>query len=398
MTTDRAGLTNEYLLGTKSVLQAGRELQKVLKPEANLDKRNSALNFMAEAGQKHDVGTQNYRRFMFGENEEDEISERGESTNVTENLFLNLVNDLEVANVYIAVGQNIGETQEAPKPYLLDDALNRLEQTTTATESVLTGSTMEGTGVVRYGLVEAAPVEALTSPDIQAAIRSFKSRGEETLNLIVSEAEGVVTTLSEDIQRLLDKVSPASVLAILEGLGGPLGQVPQLIGRFIQLGVEKIKSIIKTVTDVLGSDVLKKFSAEVAKLWKDITGGGLVVNLLRRIFGVEAAQTSIEEMLKRESLDKNKVDHGVNALAELALPYKNEMRMAKKAVKAISLGAGVLLVIPVAGVKVAALAATAYGLVLSLVLLNGIDYTRSGGLLKRVHGVDEITNSLKPSA
>ena len=399
MVTDRAGSTNEYLLGTKSVLQAGRELQKALKTKANLSKRNSAITRLAEAGQKHDIGTKNYRRFMFGEKEEKETTEQGESTDVAENLFVNVVNDLEVASVYIAAGQNLGETNEEPKPYLLDDALNRLGQTTTGLETFLTGSQMQPTGVVRYGLVEtAAPVESLTSSDMQSAVRTFKSRGEETLQLIVSEAEDVVTTLIDDLKKLLDKISPANVLAILEGLGGPLGEAPKLIGQFIQLGIEKIKSVMKTVNDVLGSDILKKFSAEVAELWKEITGGGLVNSLLRKVFGVEETSGGIEEILKLESLDKGKVDQGTKALAELALPYRNEMAMAKKAVKAISLSVAVLLVIPVAGTKVALLAATAYGLVLSLVVLDGMDYTGSRGLLTRVHGVSEITDSLRPSA
>ena len=398
MNTDRAASTNEYLLGTKSVLQAGKELQKALKTKADLNKRNSAITRLAEAGQKHDIGTENYRKFMFGEKEEKEIAEPGKSTDVAENLFANLVNDLEVANVYIAAGQNLGETHEEPKPYLLDDALNRLGQTTTALENLFTGSEVQETGVVRYGLVEDAPVETPTSASIEAAIGSFKNRGEETLKLIVSEAESVVTTLTEDLKKLLDKISPASVIAILEGLGGPLGEAPKVIGKFIQLGVEKIKSIMKTVTEVLGSDVLKEFSADVTKLWKDITGGGLVVNLLGKLFGIERARGSIDEMLKLTTLDKDKVDQATGALAKLALPYKNEMAMAKKGVKAITLGVGVLLVIPVAGPKVAALAATAYALVLSLVVLTGIDYTGSGGLLKRVHGVNEITDSLRPSA
>ncbi|MCU1267253.1 MAG: hypothetical protein JWM21_3571 [Acidobacteria bacterium] len=397
MTTDRLASTNEYLASTKSVLLAGRELQAALKTKENLNKKNSAITHLAEASDQHDVGTTSYRAFMFSEIESEESTDQPVSTPVAENLFANVLSDLEVANVYITAGQNLGETNEDPKPHLLDDALNRLGDTTTTLESFLTGSDLPGAGTVRYGFAETdVPVEALTSPDKKSAISSFESGAEKALKLIVDEAEDVVTAVIDDIKKLLEKISPAKLLTALEGLGGPLAEAPRLIGQFIQLGIDKIRSVIKTLMDLVGSDALREIGREVVQLWRDVTGGSLVGNLLSNLFAVQKTKDGIGEIIKIDGLDKDKVDKGTNDLAQLALPYQNDMAMAKKAVKVISLSATVLLVIPVAGVKVALLAAAAYGVVLSAVVLVGMDYSDSGRLLKRVRGVGEIANGLRP--
>jgi len=394
MATDQVASTNQYLSSTKSVLQAGRDLQKALTAKKGLQEKNSALTKLAEAGAGHDVGTKGYRAFMFSEAESEGATEPTHRIQAAENLFASTLSDLEIANVYLAAGQNIGETGEDPKPYLLDDALNRLEYTTDKLEAFLAGSETQGTGIARYGFAE-APAEADSSSEKLSAIDAFSARADVTLKLLVDQAGEVVTTVIDDIKRLLDKISPAKLLEALEGLGAPV-EFPKLIGKFIQQGIEKIASAINALVEFLGSDAVTKIKGEVVKLWNDVTGGGLVVSLLNSILGIQKTKDNITEVLKLEGLDNDKVNGATDDLSKLALPYANDMAMAKRAVKAISLAATILLVIPITGPKVALFAATSYGLVLSLVVLVGTDYADSGRILERVRGVGEITNSLRP--
>jgi hypothetical protein len=394
MATDQVASTNQYLSSTKSVLQAGRDLQKVLAAKKGLQDKNSALAKLTEAGAGHDLGSKGYRAFMFRETVSEGVPEQTHRIQVAENVFASTLNDLEVANVYLAAGQNIGETGEDPKPYLLDDALNRLQSTTEKLEGFFASAETQSAGIARYGFVEAPP-EMDSSSEKPSAIDAFSARADATLKLLVDQAGEVVTTLIDDIKRLVDKISPAKLLEALEGLGAPVA-FPKLIGNFIQQGIEKIASAINALVEFLGSDAVTKVKDEVVKLWNDVTGGGLVVSLLNGIFATQKTKDNIAEVLKLEGLDNDKVNRATEELSGLALPYANDMAMAKRAIKAISLAATILLVIPIAGPKVALFAATSYGLVLALVVLVGTDYADSGRILKRVRGVGEITNSLRP--
>jgi len=393
MSANRVVSTNNYLSSTKSVLHAGKELQKALKANAPLKKKENAMRQLEEAGQKHDLGAKSYRAFMFTEAETESITDKAPSPQTSTDLFASVLNDLQVAGVYIAAGQNVGETNEPPKPALLNDALNRLQDTTTAIEQSVTGPVAQGNIPSRYGFVEdKGELQAVSSADLKSAITTFKTTSDKTLKEVVDEAEDVVTLVID----YLKKLGPEKVLAALQNLGGPLVEISTSIGRFINQGIEKIKSAVNALLELLGNSALAEIKDEIVKLWNDVTGGGIVSYLLAKAFAVKTTSENIEIILKRDGLDKDKLDQASNDLTQLMFPYRNDIAIAKKATKAISFAAAVLLVIPIAAPKVALLAAIAYGLILSGVVLVGIDYADSGRILRRVRGVGEIANGLLP--
>ncbi|MEP6912150.1 MAG: hypothetical protein ABI923_05320 [bacterium] len=390
--------TNEYLSSTRSVLRAGKKLQEALKAKAseegNLKKKDSAIRLLEQAGRQHDLGAQSYRAFMFKEVQGQPTTELPVTPQSAKDLFASVLNDLQVASVYIAAGQNIGETPEPPKPALLTNALHRLEDTTIKIEQSLASSATEGKIPSSFGFVEGkVELPVVSSADAESAAATFETRSAETLKAVVDEAEGVVTLIID----YLKKLGPEKVLAALQSLGGPLAEVPALIGKLIKQGMEKMESAVNALIKLLGNDAVAKIKDEIVKLWNDVTGGGIVSYLLGKAFAVETTTEKIKNILKLKALNKDKLDQASNDLAQLLLPYKNDLAIAKKATQAISFSAAVLLVIPIAAPKVALLAAFAYGLVLSGVVLVGSDYADSGGILRRVRGVGEIANSLVPS-
>src|ERR1700694_1253875 len=102
MSANRVVSTNDYLSSTKSVLHAGQELQRALKANAPLKKKENAIRQLEQAGQKHDLGATSYRAFMFTEAESEPIADRAPGPQTSEDLFASVLNDLQVAGVYIA--------------------------------------------------------------------------------------------------------------------------------------------------------------------------------------------------------------------------------------------------------------------------------------------------------
>lgn len=383
MTTDYAG---DYLQNTQAVLRAGRELRKAL--GADWATLGDAISRLEQTAQQHETGGMGYRAFMFSELETTTEADKVTRERMTEDVLVSVLTDLQVANVLMAAGQALGETGKKAEPRLLDETLLRLDNTTRAIEQSLAQGVKPG----RFGFTEeAASPEVVRSADLPSAIETCKRRSNETLDILVSEAQGVVTSVVTALSKLDEK----EVLEALSKLGVEVKELPK-VGRLFRQGIEKLKGAIDTLTRLLGSEALVRIKAQVEQIWQEVREGKHVAQALKWAFGVEATQALIAKILSSEGLQQEALDQASNALAPLATTFKEKMAMAKGMASAVTLGGTLLALTPLAGPGLMLFTASFYMGILAAVVLIGMDYADGGRILLRVRGVGEIISSARP--
>jgi hypothetical protein len=392
--------TSRYLLGTKSVLSAGRQLQSMLGEDA--DTLKYAVTQLEEAASDQDTGTKGYRAFMFSALDKSKTAQKEKREKITEDVLATVVADLQIGSVLVAAGQAVGEAGAEFKGQAaedkLDEALASLEETTPVISRGLSGPLTGGMKPGRFNFSgspdKAQPPQAIESPDVASAIKTFRTLSDQTMETFVSEFRGVAVEVVNAIKVPLKKIK---IMEVFEKLGGPVRTAASMIGNLIKKGIQKIQSAIEALVRLIGNDNLTKIKDRIKELWGEI--GKKKLNewgndVLSKFIGVKATRETIEIILAGE-LKKDAVDRASNELSQLKQPYNDNMEMAKKAVGAISIVSGVLFLLPIAGQQIALFAALAYLMILSVALLIAMDYCDSGQVLQRVRGVGEIANSLR---
>jgi hypothetical protein len=390
MATTHAISTSRYLLNSASVLSAGRELQNMLGEDP--DTLEFAVTQLEEAAKGQETGATKYRAFMFAELKRSKGTQTERRERISEDVFATVLMDMQIANVLMAAGHAVGEANGNPEPQFLDEALNDLNETRPVIARGLSSPLGKEMGLNRFNFSQPpAKAKARRSAKSESATQTFKRVSDDTLDQIVSGAHEV----SLSVLAALKKLSPERILEALNQLGGPMQTITGLIRRLISQGIQKMKQAIDDLVRLISNDAITTIKDKIKEIWSD-REKGIVDSLLAKIIGVEATRASITTILSLEGIDKDTATQGSNDLSQLLIPYKGNIEMAKKSVKAISFFSGVLVLTPFAGQKIALFAASSYLIILAAVVLVAMDYADSGGILRRVRGVGEIANDLRP--
>jgi len=389
MTTDHTSHTADYLMSTQSVLYAGKRLRSLLGQDRT--KLEYAATQLELAGQRQEGGASSYRAFMFAELGGTPETNRAQRARTTEDVLATIVADLHVANVLMAAGQSMGETGGKADVPLLDDALARLEGATRTVERSVAAPLNEPGVPGRFGFAAptVGPPEVVHSPDLPAAIANVRGRANDALKSLVNGAQGVATSVFDALKRL----DQTQVVAALAKLGGQIEGLSG-IGRLVAQGLRKLQGAIKALTDLLGSDALGRIKDRVEQVWKDVTGGKYLPEVLEWAFQVDKTRTVIETRLSQPQLQLEALDRGSEVLGLLVTRFDEDMALAKTLIGGVTFAAALLALTPLAGPGLALFAASAYVLILAAVLLIGMDYADSGVVLQRVRGVGEIVAGL----
>jgi len=388
MSGNHVGNTTDYLSGTQVVLSAGRQIRAFL--DADPATLEYAVTRLERAAQEYEGRGSDYRAFMFSELDSTDEAEREIRQRLTEDVLATVLTDFEVANVMIAAGQTMGETGEKAEKRFLDDALLRLDITTRALERSLPSPLTVGTVPGRFGFAEAViPPQEIKSPDLMSAIQTFKRSSDETLTRLVSEAQGVGTSVVTSLSKLPEE----KVLAALSKLGEQVQELP-MIGRLFRQGVTKLLRAIDSLIRFLGKGALNLIKVKIEQIWQKIKDGQYLADVLNWAFEVEPTRSKIDEILNSKGLDPAVLDEASNALGRLSITFEEKMKMAEGLAKALTLAGTLLALTPLSGAALTILVASTYGLILAAVVLIGMDYADSGRILQRVRGVREIADDL----
>ena len=388
--------TGRYLANTSAVLLAGRSLQDALSAEFDVDTLEYAVTQLTEAAKTQESGAKSYRSFMLTELETTEVVEEEKRERISEDVIGSVLVDLQVANVLMAAGNAVGEVNGNAQPELLDEALNDLDETRPVIASGLSSPLAKGAMSGRFNFSGEAAAEeeekVFQSADAESAIQTFKKVSDETLEQLATGVYEVALGVLD----ALKKLSPEKVLEALDQLGGPVKTITGMARRLISQGIQKMKHAIDDLTRLIGNDAITNIKDKVEEIWNN-REEGIAVALVGRLIGVETTRAAITALLSAKGIDKGIADQCSNEVARLLRPYRNNMAIAKKIVKAISFGSSVLLLTPIAGQKIALFAASSYLIILASVILIAMDYADSGRILRFVRGVGEIANGLRPA-
>lgn len=382
---ERAHL-QKYVRETESVISAARQVRNALGRDPALVE--TAVDMLEQAASHHEHQGAQSRRFMF-QALEDPALDVAEKETATEDALVEMLMDLEVANVLIAAGAASGEAGPPVEAKGLDEAVLRLENTMQAVQRSEDKAQATGAHGRRFAPDrDARGPRSIRSKDRAAAVNAYQSMAEEALDHIVKEASAVVTGIVADLKKL----DSADVISAIS----ELGQKSELLagfGRLIRQGLDKIQKVIDGLVALLGAGNLKKVREQVGELWSRISEDGAIAGALRFVFGVDGTRRLVEETLRSDGLSHAQLDAASGELLALMDRFGSNMEIAARITKGITVSGSLLALIAVP--QVTLVAASAYAMVLGGVVLLGLDYADSGRIFQRTRGVGRITIDLR---
>lgn len=387
MNPDRAAYIKKYLSDTKSVLNAGKSLRQLI--NSDVATLNYAIEGLENASEYQKSGGIGYQTFMFSELDALKEEDKEIRGNISEEVFVSVLIDMQKANLLIASGLSVGQPGAKMAQQNLDEALFRLGTTTETIERSLSEPVNEGMGSERLGFSEEAIVpEAAISNNLADAMKTFTGYSNETLETLVSDVEGVVTNATKAIMDL--RPNTGQVLSAISRLGDSVQAISEDIGRLIQLGLKEMERAVNNLIRLLGNNELSQIKSKVENLLNDVTDGRSVAISLEFVFGTATTKDLIKNTLNQKGLEKDAIDRASNEMVKLRISFKDNMSMAKKMVSTLTFFGGLL---SFAFTSIRLWILFAYIVIFAGVILIGMDYADSG-MIQRIRGVRDITRVL----
>jgi len=312
-------------------------------------------------------------------------------------LLVSTLAGLQIANIYIAAGRVIGETNEEVPLALLEEAVSELRRTTDVLERPLSRSLDIPLEAVGFLMAEAEVPELPTfqSPNREVAKATFWQQTQEALEQMVVAAQEALTAVVEAVQNL----SEADIKRALEDLSIRLKDLPEgggMVGR----GVRAFLDVINSLNDLIGPENVAKAKERISEWLQRLREGEYLKDILRWAFDVEATLRLVEHLLAATEAAKETIDDGATKIAALRIKFRAKMKTVEKIVATIGTLLAILTTaatVPVVAPCIAAVSpyaplvsGVAYLSIVGYVLLLGWDYAGASKLGQRVHGVGDI--------
>lgn len=376
---------SDYLRETRNVLRAGEWLRDVM--ETSEEAVDDAVRRLEEAAHEQETTSSRFqaRGFATLEAAQGDVELTAEEL---ESVISGVVAEVGVAKVLIAAGRVVGEAGEPGDASELNEALYQLEEQTRKLEQ---GSASPD----RLSFSELdTSTKTFDSPDLDSAVATFRAEATGALSGLVTDAAEVTTSVLAE----LEKLDRANVVAGLKGLGERIEPLAK-VGRLLRRGLTKLEQAIDALIRIVGSEALARVRERAAALWQKITATNDPLEaVLRWAFQVGDAEAEVERVASSAQLDGEALDAASSAVAALRVRFRRTAEVLKQAVAALATALAVagLVAVFVPGLlaQLPVASALAYGVVLGVVLLIGLDYADSGGWLGRVDGIRTVARRL----
>lgn len=329
-----------------------------------------AKEWLLSAADDHEAEADRQRNLMFSEAEANTAAQH-----VADDVTAAILGDLQVANVLIAAGIVLEETDAKSDLVLLDRALFQLEE--------------PGTFVAQSIVERAFATELVHSQDLAAARETLRQRTEDTLNSLISHAKDAGGVVIEAIR----KVDGQKLLDALARFGSPLADLPK-IGSLFRKGIEKMQSALDFLTRMLNSDFVTALREKLHAVWLTIQDGSWEDALLGWAFRVKEVQLSLARAATSSLTNLMEVDRASNEMPSLSEGFGTRMKWAKGITSAVTFGGGLLLFAGVTAGASTLFVTGAYLSILAAILLIGRDCAGSGAIFHQQRGIQSIVDSL----
>jgi len=357
--------------GTRSIRVAATELRKALTlPEAEraLRVRDAREWLLSAADEQGLEATQAREKYFTAP-----ASAADKTISAVEALTA-ILDQAQTAQTLIAAGHAINETGAGGDAAALDNAIVALES----------GPDFATVLALHFS------VEPTRSPDLPTAMQTLRSRTDESMKTLVSEAHHAGSKVVEKLIR----IDSTKALEALANLGGPFEKLPDL-GILIRKGIEKLQSAIDSLKWLLDEEALKQVKEKITALWKHVQDGTLLDSLLAWTFEDRKIQATLQEIAEKQTPASGRVDGASDLLPALGEGFKNQMKWASTLNTVVAASSGLLLIAGVvAAGPLAAFTVGAYLLILAAIVIIGRDYAGRKGHFHDGNGILGVIESV----
>ena len=295
-----------------------------------------------------------------------------------EDALRSILYEAQSANVLIAAG--IATEIPQPSTMPLSQALDQIEE-------------VQGTATTAVAGFLFASGSSAKSADLASAKQTFRADAQFSLDRCVSESVEVISSVFDQLK----KMDGSEVAAAIEKLGKPFEQAVQA-GRLLKKGIEKLKTVIQHLLDLLGGGAMETVKKQVSDVWTRLTNGEYAKDLLASSFGVKHTMSRIDAILASASVDISDLDSASNAFRPLTDNFGSKMSLMKGILATIVVITGGITLLHLAVPWLPLIVAGAYVALIGATVLIGMNYAGSGGVLQWVKGVREIADNLAPAS
>lgn len=378
-----------YIDGVQAVLAAGGRLEAALAGDPPA--RREAERRLEAALLRADTGREALGPLMFADKAA--LTERPASEDALGSILV----EIEVANVSLAASRVAEQTSVGEAAYAT--ALQDLRGTTRGLELAASSRDprIAADGHLGFRLRREIVVDRPASLSVAAARRTLDTTVDQTVATIVDESRNVAHAFwAQAIKmpglRQLDQAIALAQDTQLQEAGGVSGTA----ARLFVLGVHKLKAALAALQRLLGLSGVGDVRHHLAPIWSDLETTDPLRQALLRIYG--ASETFAAKRRALTYSASGRLDAASASLMLLAERFRETARVAAKLLRALALASGLVgaiaVVLPAASVNHLALTAAGYLLVLTGVLLTGMDYMDSGTVLGRVDGMRRVLGGL----
>jgi hypothetical protein len=371
---------SSHLLDAKSVLLAGREVRETLEEED--DRRIFAAQQLSNAAQRY-CAEETSRIYKFTEPSTEANHDQSIQQQSSMDLLTSILLDVQVSQVLIASGGVRGEVGEKLHPQFLDESLDRLDSTT---------QMIAGAGKTSTHFRFTKPSTRLNQPQsktLEEAIATFRNYSDETLTLLVNEAQESIKSIVQG----LAEMGPEKLSSIIETVGKQVQALPK-IGQLIGQGIHILEEAIRTLQKFLDNKNLTAITSKLKPVWDDLTKGQTMNQALEWVLGIEPLRKQIYEILQSDHLDLTKLDSASCELIQLQATYRETIAITQRISSTLSTVSILLPFIPGVMPEGAAFIASAYGVLLAVVTFINLDYIDIPSTIGWVRGINPIVQEI----
>lgn len=294
-----------------------------------------------------------------------------------EDVLSEILLELQSANALMSAGMALNEHGGGSDTQFLDKAVAQTRSTGLEFASHITNSTK----------AKQFTSQKEASPTLDEALKLFRDSANRTLESIASGTEGVITSAFEKLK----EVDKSKVSQAIEDIGKSF-EIVAVAGRLIRQGLEKLKSVLDSLSSIFGAEALADMKKKVREVWEKFAGGN---NLLRSIIGVPAAQKRVSDFAEQTGLEIVLLDGMSGDLAKLEDKYQGIRKILTGLVSGVVLAMGIVAALQFVGLWatapwIALAAAGAYAAIIGAALLVGLSFSGSRPMFEWIRGVCEI--------
>jgi hypothetical protein len=307
------------------------------------------------------LGTEVVQRFQ--PSSDDESSKVSEIVG-PDDAFSGILLDVQAANVLVSAGIALNQHGQGADTSLMNECLDSVTRSGSEVTSAISAR-----GTLGY------LAAAVHSSNLEEGRSTFRRSADAVLKDIVDGAASVVNSVLEQLK----KIGSDKVLEGLDHLGESF-QIVATAGRLIRLGLEKLKSALEALGNLLGKESADRLKEKAREIWNRFVSGELTQNTLSRILHIADVESVVAKSLMLPSLQVDRIDGGTSALSLLSDQYKSTVKLLAALANSLTLAAAILAFLHTLAPWVPLAFAGAYAALIAAAVVVAMNYAGSSSV------------------